>query len=413
MTLPDLSGLIRPGDTILWGQSHAEPLTLIGALIAHREKIGRTRLFLGIGLSSLVQPQHADYFDLVAYCGSGTNRDLAKAGVLDILPVHYSHLPALIRSGALKIDVVMLQVPPPDELGRYSLGMAREYVTTAVEHARVVLAEVQRDAPWTFGGPYLRESDFDLIVQSDAAMPGSAPARIGPVEEAIGRNVGNFVEDGATLQTGVGAIPDAVLSALHDRRDLGVHTGSFGDGMAALCASGAVTNSFKPMDRGISTCGILIGGEPARRFAHRNPELVMHGTDHTHDRNVLAAQHRFVAINSAIEVDLTGQVNSEQAGGRYLGGVGGIDDFLRGAINSAGGVPVVALPSTSGRRSRIVSRLSGPTTVARSDGCVVVTEHGAADLRGLGVAARTRAMIAIAHPDHREQLERELAEGLQ
>lgn len=411
MALPDLSSLIRPGDTILWGQSHAEPLTLIEALIAQRERIGRTRLFLGIGLSGAIQPQHADGFDLLAYCGSGTNRDLAGARVLDILPVHYSQLPVMIRSGALKIDVVMLQVPPPDEQGRYSLGMAREYVTAAVETARVVLAEVQPDAPWTFGGPYLRESDFDLIVPSGAPMPGNAPPRIGPVEHAIGRHVGAFVADGATLQTGVGAIPDAVLSALHDRRDLGIHTGSFGDGMATLCASGAVSNRFKPMDRGISTCGILIGGAPARRFAHLNPELVMRGTDHTHDPAVLAAQHRFVAINSAIEVDLTGEVNSELAGGRYLGGVGGIADFLRGAINSAGGVPVVALPSTGGGRSRIVSRLSGPATLARSDACVIVTEHGAADLRGLGISARIRAMIGIAHPDHREQLEREMAEG--
>lgn len=412
MTQPDLSALIRPGDTILWGQSHAEPVTLMRLLAGQRARIGGCRLFLGIGLSGAIGPQHGDHFDFLAYCGTGPNRALAEAGLLDILPVHYAQLPGLIRSGALKIDVVMLQVPPPDAQGRYSLGMVREYVTAALDTARVVLAEVTSDAPWTFGGPYLREGDFDLILPAAAPMPDPPPARIGPVEAAIGRNVGAFIEDGATLQTGIGAIPDAVLAALHGRRDLGIHTGSFGDGMAALCAAGAVTNRFKPMDRGVSTCGVLIGGAAVRRFAHLNPELVMRGTDHTHDPAVLAAQHRLVAINSAIEVDLTGQVNSEVAGGRYLGGVGGIADFLRGAMRSAGGVPVVALPSTGGGRSRIVPRLSGPATLARSDACVIVTEHGAADLRGLPVSARIRRMIAIAHPDHRETLEREAAGAL-
>lgn len=402
----DLSRWLRAGDTVVWGQSHAEPGTLIRSLVAQRHAFGRIRVFLGIGLGGILAPEHADAIDFLAYCGSGTNRSLVAAGVLDILPVHYSRLPALIGSGALRIDVVMLQVSPPDEQGRYSLGMARDYLVEALRHARVVIGEVCEDVPWTYGGPYLSESAFDLLVPSEAGTVAEAAAASGPIEAAIGRNVAGLIEDGATLQTGIGAIPDAVLTALGDKRDLGVHTGSIGAGMVALIERGIVTNARKRIDRGVTIGGVLIGGAGVRRFAHRNPALELRGCDYTHAQKVIAGIERFVAINSAIEVDLSGQVNSECAGGRYLGGVGGIGDFLRGAQASPGGIPVVALPSTAGGRSRIVPAISGPVTLPRSDSCVVVTEQGVADLRGLSLSQRIPRMIAVAHPDHREALER-------
>jgi acyl-CoA hydrolase len=403
----DLTGLIRPGDTVMWGQSHAEPVTLMRALVAQREKLKRIRIFLGIGLADVLLPEHADAFDFLAYCGSGANRKLARAGVLDILPAHYSQLPSLIGSGALRIDVVMLQVSPPDEHGRYSLGLAREYLVDAVKHARVIIAEVHPDVPWTYGGPTLQAADIDLLVASDAPFAETPVSLPGEIEQAIGRHVAGFVEDGATLQTGIGAIPDAVLAQLHDRRDLGVHTGSIGDGFAALCEAGVVTNAGKSIDAGITVGGVIIGSERIRRFAHRNAALELRGTNYTHNPAVLNRIERFVAINSAVEVDLTGQVNAEMAAGNYVGAVGGVGDFLRAAQRSAGGVPIVALPSTAGRHSRIVTRVSGPVTVPRSDACVIVTEYGAADLRGLSLAQRIPRMIAIAHPDHRERLERE------
>lgn len=406
-----LSTLIRPGDTVMWGQSHAEPVTLMRALVAQRHGFQRIRLFLGIGLADVLAPEHADAFDFLAYCGSGANRKLARANVLDILPAHYSQLPALIRSGALRIDVVMLQVSPPDEHGRYSLGLAREYLVEAVKHARAIVAEVHPDVPWTYGGPYLRAADIDLLVASDAPFPDAAPAAPGPVERAIGQHVASLVEDGATLQTGIGAIPDAVMAALHDKRDLGVHTGSIGDGVAALCEAGIVTNARKTIDAGMTVGGVVIGSALVRRFAHRNPTLELRGTEYTHNEHVLRRIERFVAINSAVEVDLTGQVNAEVAAGTYVGAVGGVGDFLRAAQVSRGGVPIVALPSTAGAHSRIVTRLSGPVTVPRSDACVIVTEYGIADLRGLSLARRIPKMIAIAHPDHRERLEREAHAG--
>ncbi|MDN7653620.1 acetyl-CoA hydrolase/transferase C-terminal domain-containing protein [Burkholderia multivorans] len=391
----------------MWGQSHAEPVTLMRALVAQRHSFKRIRVFLGIGLADVLTPEHADAIDFLAYCGSGANRKLARANVLDILPAHYSQLPELTRSGALRIDVVMLQVSPPDEHGRYSLGLAREYLVEALKHARAIVAEVHPDVPWTYGGPFLRAADIDLLVASDTPFPDAAETTPGPVEQAIGQHVASLVEDGATLQTGIGAIPDAVMAALHDKRDLGVHTGSIGDGIAALCEAGVVTNARKTIDAGITVGGVIIGSARVRRFAHRNPALELRGTEYTHNPHVLRRIERFTAINSAVEVDLTGQVNAEVVGGTYVGAVGGVGDFLRAAQASRGGVPIVALPSTAGAHSRIVTKLSGPVTVPRSDACVIVTEYGIADLRGLSLAQRVPKMIAIAHPDHRERLARE------
>ncbi|WP_258170811.1 acetyl-CoA hydrolase/transferase family protein [Burkholderia multivorans] len=391
----------------MWGQSHAEPVTLMRALVAQRHSFKRIRVFLGIGLADVLAPEHADAIDFLAYCGSGANRKLARANVLDILPAHYSQLPELVRSGALRIDVVMLQVSPPDEHGRYSLGLAREYLVEALKHARAIVAEVHPDVPWTYGGPFLRAADIDLLVASDTPFPDAAATTPGPVEQAIGQHVASLVEDGATLQTGIGAIPDAVMAALHDKRDLGVHTGSIGDGIAALCEAGVVTNARKTIDAGITVGGVIIGSARVRRFAHRNPALELRGTEYTHNPHVLRRIERFTAINSAVEVDLTGQVNAEVVGGTYVGAVGGVGDFLRAAQASRGGVPIVALPSTAGAHSRIVTKLSGPVTVPRSDACVIVTEYGIADLRGLSLAQRVPKMIAIAHPDHRERLARE------
>ncbi|MBC8745969.1 acyl-CoA hydrolase [Paraburkholderia sp. WC7.3g] len=407
-SLQNLSAIIRPGDTVLWGQAHAEPVTLIRALVQQRAAFGRLRLFIGIGVAGILQPEHADAFDFLSYCGTGENRKLAEAGVLDFLPVHYSQLPRMICSGQLHADVVFLQVSKPDALGRYSLGLAREYVSEAVRHARSIVGEVHPDVPWTYGGPYLRDHDFALLVDSTSPLPISARPLPNPVETEIGRHVAGLIEDGATLQTGIGSIQDAVLTHLKDHRELGVHSGSIGEGIACLCEAGVVTNSCKSIDAGLTIGGTLIGGAPLHRFAHLNSSLELRGTEYTHDPSVLAGIERFVAINSAIEVDVTGQVNAEVAGGSYVGGVGGIGDFLRAAQTSRGGVPIIALPSAAGIRSGVVASLSGPVTVPRSDACVIVTEHGIADLRGLSIAQRIPRMLAIADPLHREALEREV-----
>lgn len=403
----DLGRWIRPGDTLMWGQSSAEPATLVRAYAAQRHNFARSRAFLGIGLSGLLDATHADAIDFVGYCGSGTNRRLGDAGALDILPCHYSDLPALIRSGALRIDVLLLQVPPADAQGRHSLGLAHEYLLAALDTARVVIAEVNAQMPWTCGDRLLQPEEIDVRVDASYPPLPAASASVGERERAIAEHVSALVEDGATLQCGLGAIPEAVLGVLHDRRDLGVHSGTVGDAVMALMEAGAVTNARKGRDPGASIAGVLMGSTRLHRFAHHNPALQMRGTEYTHHPEVLASLSRFVAINSAVEVDLTGQVNAEIAAGSYVGAVGGAVDFLRGAQRSRGGVPVVALPSTAGAHSRIVATLSGPVSTPRCDAGVFATEFGVADLRGLPLAARMRQMLDIAHPSHRARLEQE------
>ncbi|MDR1967543.1 MAG: acetyl-CoA hydrolase [Burkholderiaceae bacterium] len=405
-----LQALLRPGDTLWWGQSTAEPLTLTRALVQHRHALaggGRLRVFVGIAASDTLRPEHADTLDFFGYAAGGAHRLLAKAGVLDILPCHYSHLPALIGNGTLPADVLLLQVSPPDEQGRHSLGLVREYLPAVLAKARVVIGEVNPEVPWTHGGPTLKSADFALLV--DAEHPPLSLERAAPsaAEQAIAGRVAALVEDGATLQLGIGNLPEAVLSALHQHRDLGLHSGAVGDGIAALAEAGVLTNARKSRDTGVGIGGILIGSVKVRRWAQRNPALQLRETAYTHDPEVLAGSHRLAAINAAIEVDLTGQVNAEVAGGAYVGAVGGAVDFLRGAARSRGGLPIIVLPSTVKGHSRIVAQLAGPVSTARSDAGLIVTEHGVADLRGQPLSRRVRRLVDIAAPEHRADLERQ------
>ena len=219
-----LQALIRPGDTLWWGQATAEPLTLTRALVEHRHALaqgGRLRVFVGIGASDTLQPEQADVIDFFGYAAGGPHRRLAEAGVLDILPSHYSHLPGLIHAGVLPADVVLLQVSPPDEEGRYSLGLAQEYLPAALERARVVIGEVNPAIPWTHGSVHLQASDFALLIDAEYPALEQGRAAPGPVEQAIARHVAALIEDGATLQLGIGNLPEAVLAALHGHRDLG------------------------------------------------------------------------------------------------------------------------------------------------------------------------------------------------
>src|SRR5690606_24039601 len=232
-------------------------------------------------------------------------------------------------------------------------------------------------------------------------------------EREVARHVAGLIEDGATLQLGIGAVPEAVLSELTNHRDLGLHSGALVEQAAALAQAGVITNARKSIDRGIAVVGICMGGRRAREYVHQNDRVCFRPADYTHAPDVLASIDRFVAINAAVEVDLTGQVNAEVADGIYVGAVGGAADFLRGARRSRGGLPIVALTSTAGsaerRRSRIVARLSGPVSTARSDVRFVVTEHGVADLAGLSLRRRVQCMLTLAAPEFREQLEREAA----
>ncbi|MDE1184777.1 acetyl-CoA hydrolase/transferase C-terminal domain-containing protein [Paraburkholderia sp.] len=398
-----IAACVRPGDVVAWGQCGAEPLTLTQALIAARQQVGeRFGVFIGVQWSDTVRPEHADSIDIVSYTGGGTNRALSEAGVLQILPTHYSQF-----ARSVHVDVLLVQVAPADRDGHYSLSIAHEYLLPYLDSARVVIAEVNACAPWTYGSRTLTARDFDLLVHTERAPMTLDRAQASATDAKIATHAATLVEDGATLQFGMGALPEAILAALSERRDLGMHSGTFGDAAADLMERGVITNARKSIDTGVSVAGVMMGGERAYRYAHRNPRVQFRGTSYTHDIDVLGRIDRFVAINSALEVDLTGQVNAESANGRYLGGVGGGVDFLRGAARSRGGVPIVALPATTRNGSRIVSRLNGPVSTPRSDAGVIVTEYGIADLRGLSLSQRVRKMIDVAAPHLRATLDEE------
>lgn len=398
---------VRPGDTVAWGQCSAEPVSLTGRLMAQRHAIGgRFAVFIGATWADTLQPHHADVVDFRSYCGAANNRRLAEAGVLDILPAHYSSFEQLFASGQSRVDVLLLQVAPADNNGNYSLSASHEYLVPLLGTARIVIAEVNDQAPWTFGSRTIRAEDFDVMVNTSRALPNAPVSKAGEVERAIAARVAALVDDGSTLQCGIGALPETVLSALGNHRALGIHSGAIGDAVACLMQKGAVTNSRKGIDTGFTVAGTIMGSDTIHRFAHRNHEVQFRPTSYTHDIRVLESLNQFVAINSAIEVDLTGQINAETAGDRYLGAVGGAMDFMRGARRSRGGLPLIVLPSRAGTRTRIVARIEGPVSTPRSDAAVIVTEHGVADLRALTLSKRIDSLIAIAHPDDRDELER-------
>jgi len=408
----ELAGLIRPGDGVIWGQAAAEPQTLVEALVAQRAEFSGARPFMGISYSGIVRPEHADHLRLSAYCGAGRNRALADAGVLDICPFPYSQFAALIREGRIRADVVLIQVSPPNASGEHSVGLAAEYLLPALQSAHSVIAEINDQVPWTYSDRVLRSDDIDLAVQTSRPLASAPRTEPGEIERRIAAHAAAYVPDGATLECGLGALPDAVLGALGERRNLGVHSGALGDALVDLMRNGVINNVRKPIDAGRSVGGLLLGSRKLFEFAHQNPALWLRSVEHTHDPRVLAQLPNFVAINSAVEVDLTGQVNAEVANGSYVGAVGGALDFIRAANQSPGGISLVVLPSSVGSKlSRVVAKLAGPVATPRSEAGVFVTEHGAADLRGRTLAERARRMIAIAHPAFREALERAARES--
>jgi acetyl-CoA hydrolase len=403
----DLSRFLRPSDRIVMGQACGEPTTLVEALIAQGAAIGGLSAFIATSFSGLFQPETANSFRLSSMGAIGALRSMTKAGALDVIPVHVSQVGPLIEAGIIGCDVALIQVSPADADGNHSCGLISDYVRSAVAKARVVIAEVNDQVPYT-PGETIPASAIDVAVQVSRMPVEVAAAKIGETDEAIARHCAAYIGDGSVIQTGVGAVPDAILRLLHDRKDLGVHSGMLGDGLVDLVEAGVITNARKEVDAGVSINGALIGTRRLYEWANRNPAIRMCATSYTHDAAVLGQLSRLVTINSALEVDLTGQVNAEQSGAAYLGGTGGQVDFVRAGARSPGGCSIIALSATAkgGTLSKIVSGLTGPVTTARTDVDVIVTEFGAAELKGQTLAERTRRLIAIAHPDFREELDR-------
>jgi acyl-CoA hydrolase len=404
----DLRRFLRAGDRIVWGQACGEPTTLVEAVIAQAEDIGALSVFAATSFSGLLDAAAAQKLAISSMGAIGELRALTAAHRLSIIPCHVSQVGPMIAQGLIGCDVAFVQVSPPDADGNHSFGLINDFVHEAVTRARVVIAEVNECVPFTLGDVVLPASRIDCAVQVARRPVELRPAQIGELDQKIATIVAGYIEDGAVLQVGIGAVPDAILRLVHDRRDLGVHSGMVGDALVDLVEAGVVTNALKPFDAGVSVTTALIGTKRIYDFAHGNPGIGVRSSTYTHDAGVLSRLRNLVTINSAVEVDLTGQVNAEQSGSQYLGGTGGQVDFVRAGNRSVGGHAIIALPATAkgGKLSRIAVSLSGPVTTARTDVDVIVTEFGAAELKGQSLAERTRRLIAIAHPDFREELDR-------
>lgn len=402
----DLTRWLRAGDGVLWGQGCGEPIGLVDRLVAQNAEVGGLRAFCGHTLRDVLAAPEASTLEVLSYGVLGRLGRVAAQRPVRIVPSHFSELPALFASGALPGDVALVQLAPPDADGRCSFGVEAGYIADAVAHSRVVIAEINEQMPPTRGAgvPY---ADLDVVVHTNRPLLTAPPARASDADAAIAEHVVALVRDGDTIQMGVGALPEAILGRLGHLTDLGVHSGVVGDAIVDLIEAGVVTGTAKPSDRGLAVIGAALGTPRLFDFLGTEESVRILSAGYTHRPDVLARIGRLVAINGAIEVDLTGQVNAEAIDGRWIGGVGGQVDFLRAAAAS-GGHGVVALPSrvTKTGGSRIVRRLSGPVTTARSDADVIVSEHGAAHLRGRDQKARAQALIAIADPAHRDDLTR-------
>ncbi len=336
-------------------------------------------------------------------------RAAVHEGRADFVPIFLSEVPLLFRRGLMPLDLALVHVSPPDRHGWCSLGTSVDCAVAAVESARDVIAQVNPRMPRTFGHGQVHLSRFRSIVEVDAPLPEHPPAPPSAVEEAIGRRIAAMVDDGATLQMGIGAIPDAVLRSLGTHRWLGVHTEMFSDGLLPLVEKGVVTGSRKARQRGKVVSSFVMGSKQLYDFIHDNPSVELRDSAYVNDTAVIRQNPKVTAINSAIEVDLTGQVCADSIGERIYSGVGGQMDFMRGAALSEGGKPIIALPSTTSHGlSRIVAQLKPGAGVVTTRAHVryIVTEHGAADLYGKSLEQRAKALIAIAAPEHRDALAR-------
>jgi 4-hydroxybutyrate CoA-transferase len=365
------------------------------------------------GEAPYAQPQHAKSFQTNALFIGANMRGAVATGEADYIPVFLSEVPALFRKGILPLDVALIQVSPPDRHGYCSLGVSVDTTRAAVQSAKCVVAQVNPRMPRTHGDGLLHVNEIAYAVEVDDPLPEVPPHELSDVEISIGRHCAGLVQDGATLQMGIGAIPDAVLTALSRHKDLGVHTEMFSDGLIPLIESGVINGEKKRIHPGKVVSSFVMGTRRVYDFIDDNPYVAMLDIAYVNDTAVIRRNPKVTAINSAIEVDVTGQVCADSIGTRLYSGVGGQMDFIRGASLSEEGKPIIALPSITSRGdSRIVSFLKPGAGVVTTRAHVhfVVTEYGIANLYGRNLRQRARALIDIAHPDHRAALEREAHE---
>jgi 4-hydroxybutyrate CoA-transferase len=405
---------VRSGHRIFLHGACATPTPLVEAMCA-RHDLADVRLYHlhTAGPAPFAERGREHEFRSVSLFTGAPLRMAIAENRADFVPIFLSDIPGLFLSGAVKLDVAFLQVSPPDCHGMCSLGTSCDAAKAAAETARIVVAEINERMPRTHGNNVLPFARIDTFVATDRPLLEHHSEPETPVEARIGELIANLVEDGSTLQMGIGGIPDAVLARLRGKHDLGVHTEMFSDGVVDLFESGAITNRLKAVGIGRIVTSFLNGTRKVFDFVHDNPLVAFYPCDWTNDTSVIRKNPKVVAINSAIQIDLTGQVCADSIGHRIFSGIGGQMDFIRGAALSRGGKPIIALPSTAagGKISRLVPQLNAGAGVVTTRGHIhwVVTEYGAVNLHGQSIRERADALISIAHPDFRAELRRELA----
>jgi acyl-CoA hydrolase len=405
--------VIKSGDRIHMHSVACAPQKLIAAMCER----GRNREFKNVKIQHLHIEGDAPYsnkefegiFQLESFFVGHNVRKDTQAGYADYIPVFLQETQRLIREGYTKVDVAMIQVSPPDRHGYVSLGTSVDATLAAVQTAETVIAVINPNMPRAFGDALISTSYIDIFCEDDTPLIEAIFAPPSDIEVAIGKNVAALIEDGATLQMGIGAIPNAVLAQLGNHKNLGVHTEMFADGILPLVESGVVNGALKGIDVGKMTSTFLMGSKTLYDFVDDNPGVVMKDVSYTNDINRIGRNPKVTAINSAIQVDITGQVCSDSIGTKFYSGVGGQIDFIRGASMSPGGKPIIAMPSVTAKGiSKIapVLNLGAGVVTTRSNMHWMVTEYGAVNLYGRTLQDRARLLISIAHPDHQEELDR-------
>ena len=408
--------VIESGQRVLVGSGAAVPLELVDALCRRAPSLTGVEVchLLTMGDAPYTRSELSGHLRHNAFFIGPNVRGLVQEGAADFTPVFLSQLPELLTNGPLPIDVALISVSPPDEHGFCSYGVSVDVVKPGAEAARTIIAEINPQMPRTHGDSFIHISRIHRVLLVDRPVPELPVAAPTPVEEAIADHVAALVEDGSTLQMGIGGIPNAVLRRLDNKRHLGIHTEMFSDGVLDLLQKGVITGEKKTIHKGKMVTSFLMGSRRLYDFVDNNPMIEMHPSNYTNDPRVIAQNDNMVAINSALEVDLTGQVCACSIGPLLYSGVGGQVDFIRGAARSRGGKPIIALPATakSGTLTRIVPMLKtgAGVTTSRYDVRWVATEYGAVNLHGLTVRQRARALIGLAAPQFREDLERAAAD---
>jgi acyl-CoA hydrolase len=405
-----VSGIVS-GERVFVHGVAAAPQVLIDALTSRAGDLRNVEIvhLHTEGRASYAEPQYAESFSVNAFFVGGNVRNSVNEGRADYIPVFLSEIPALFRRGVLPVDVALVHLSPPDKHGFCSLGVSVDIARAAVDSAKVVIAQINPQMPRTIGDALVHVSEIDRSIYVDEPLYEVAPPRLSDADRAIGRHIAELIENGATLQMGIGSIPNAVLASLGSHKDLGVHTEMFSDGLIDLVEKGIVNGHRKVKHPGKIVAGFVMGTRRLYDFVDDNPQVLMLDIGYVNDTSVIRRNPKVTAINSAIEVDLTGQVCADSIGTRQYSGVGGQMDFIRGASLSEGGKPIIALQSVTSRgESKIVPFLKQGAGVVTTRAHVhyIVTEYGVAYLYGKNLRQRAAELIRIAHPDHRETLER-------